>query len=143
MSPYAEELANARLDALRTLLDALKQAETPDEKRRCAVAIFNAPDPCDLDDAIELDDDPDDPDDPDDTDDAEDADDIEDSEDEKDDDDVNGENEDSSDDDTLDHTTDAVPSGQLTSVPPTIAALSDRRCDGATTAPPDPAEPFA
>ncbi len=54
MSPYALELATARLDALRTLIDALNEAETPDEKRRCAVAIFNAPDPCDLDDEIEL-----------------------------------------------------------------------------------------
>ena len=57
MSPYALELAEARLDALRTLIDALNEAETPDEKRRCAVAIFNAPDPCDLDDEIEVDDD--------------------------------------------------------------------------------------
>ena len=57
MSPYATELAFARLDALRTLIDALNEAETPDEKRRCAVAIFNAPDPCDLDDEIELEDD--------------------------------------------------------------------------------------
>ncbi len=59
MSPYATELAEARLDALRTLIDALNEAETPDEKRRCAVAIFNAPDPCDLDDSIELEDDED------------------------------------------------------------------------------------
>ncbi len=57
MSPYASELASARLDALRTLIDALNEAQTPDEKRRCAVAIFNAPDPCDLDDEIELEDD--------------------------------------------------------------------------------------
>ncbi len=57
MSPYATELASARLDALRTLIDALNEAETPDEKRRCAVAIFNAPDPCDLDDEIELEED--------------------------------------------------------------------------------------
>jgi hypothetical protein len=54
MSPYAEKLAHARLDALEALMDALKDAESPDEKRRCAVAIFNAPDPCDLDDTIEL-----------------------------------------------------------------------------------------
>ncbi len=60
MSSYASELANARLNALRTLVDALKEAETPEEKRRCAVAIFNAPDPCDLDDEIELVDDEDD-----------------------------------------------------------------------------------
>ena len=59
MSPYASELAHARLDALRTLVDALNQAETPEEKRRCAVAIFNAPDPSDLDDQIELVDDDD------------------------------------------------------------------------------------
>ena len=59
MSPYASELAHARLDALRTLVDALNQAETPEEKRRCAVAIFNAPDPSDLDDQIELVDDED------------------------------------------------------------------------------------
>ena len=56
MSPYALELASARLDALRTLIDALNEAETPDEKRRCAVAIFNAPDPCDLDDELDLED---------------------------------------------------------------------------------------
>ncbi len=60
MSPYAEELARARLDALRTLIDALNEAESPDEKRRCAVAIFNAPDPCDLDEEIQLEDDEDD-----------------------------------------------------------------------------------
>ena len=63
MSPYATELASARLNALRTLIDALNEAETPDEKRRCAVAIFNAPDPCNLDDEIELEDDEDDEDD--------------------------------------------------------------------------------
>ena len=57
MSPYALELAEARLDALRTLIDALNEAETPEEKRRCAVAIFNTPDPCDYDDEIEVDDD--------------------------------------------------------------------------------------
>ena len=57
MSPYATHLARARLDALRQLVIALNQAESPDEKRRCAVAIFNAPDPCELDDVIELDDD--------------------------------------------------------------------------------------
>jgi hypothetical protein len=57
MSPYATELAHARLGALRELVDALNAAEDPAEKRRCAVAIFNAPDPCDIDDAIELDDD--------------------------------------------------------------------------------------
>ena len=56
MSPYALELAHARIDALRTLIDALNEAETPEEKRRCAVAIFNAPDPCGLDDEIELED---------------------------------------------------------------------------------------
>ena len=66
MSPYATELASARLDALRTLIDALNEAETPDEKRRCAVAIFNAPDPCELDDEIELEDDEHDEDDEDD-----------------------------------------------------------------------------
>ncbi len=60
MSPYASELAHARLDALRTLVDALNEAETPEEKRRCAVAILSAPDPCDLDDEIELVDDEDD-----------------------------------------------------------------------------------
>ncbi len=54
MSPYASELARARLDALRALIDALNEAESPDEKRRCAVAIFNAPDPFDLDDEIEF-----------------------------------------------------------------------------------------
>ena len=57
MSPYATHLAHARLDALRQLVAALNQAETPDEKRRCAVAIFNAPDPCEIDDEIELEDD--------------------------------------------------------------------------------------
>jgi hypothetical protein len=57
MSPYAQELAHARLDALRELVDALNAAEDPAEKRRCAVAIFSAPDPSDIDDAIELDDD--------------------------------------------------------------------------------------
>jgi hypothetical protein len=56
MSPYAEELAHARLEALRQLIDAMREAEDPAEKRRCAVAIFNAPDPCDLDDEIELED---------------------------------------------------------------------------------------
>ncbi len=60
MSPYATELASARLNALRTLIDALNEADTPEEKRRCAVAIFNAPDPCNLDDEIELKDDEDD-----------------------------------------------------------------------------------
>src|SRR6185369_10382156 len=59
MSPYSQTLATARLDALQALVQALKDAETPDEKRRCAVAIFNAPDPCDLDDTIEFDDDSD------------------------------------------------------------------------------------
>jgi hypothetical protein len=54
MSPYAEELAHARVEALRQLIDAMREAEDPAEKRRCAVAIFNAPDPCDLDDEIEL-----------------------------------------------------------------------------------------
>ena len=57
MSPYASELARSRLDALRALVDALHQAKSPDEKRRCAVAIFNAPDPCDLDEEIEFSDD--------------------------------------------------------------------------------------
>ena len=83
MSPYASELAHARLDALRTLVDALNQAETPEEKRRCAVAIFNAPDPSDLDDAIELEykDEAHESDQPDDSDDSDLPDDIEDSED--------------------------------------------------------------
>ncbi len=53
MSPYASALATARLDAIRTLVDALNEAESPEEKRRCAVAIFNAPAPFDLDDATE------------------------------------------------------------------------------------------
>jgi hypothetical protein len=57
LSPYAEELALARLDALRELIDAMTAAEDPAEKRRCAVAIFNAPDPCDIDDSVELEDD--------------------------------------------------------------------------------------
>jgi hypothetical protein len=57
MSPYAQELAHARLGALRELVNALNAAEDPAEKRRCAVAVFNAPDPCDIDDAIELEDD--------------------------------------------------------------------------------------
>ena len=57
MSPYANELAHARLEALRELIDAMREAEDPAEKRRCAVAIFNAPDPCDFDDEIELEDD--------------------------------------------------------------------------------------
>ena len=65
MSPYASELAFARLDALRTLIDALNEAESPEEKRRCAVAIFNAPDPCELDDEIELEDEDENDDDPD------------------------------------------------------------------------------
>ena len=54
MSPYATTLAQARLDALRKLIAALNEADTPEEKRRCAVAILSAPDPCDLDDEIEL-----------------------------------------------------------------------------------------
>ena len=50
-SPYAYELAHARLDALRQLIEALNSANSPAEKRRCAVAIFNAPPPSDLDEA--------------------------------------------------------------------------------------------
>ena len=57
MSPYATTLAHARLDALRKLIAALDEADTPEEKRRCAVAIFNAPDPSDLDDEIECEED--------------------------------------------------------------------------------------
>ncbi len=52
MSIYAQTLAQARLDALRRLLEALNEANTPDEKRRCAVAILNAPDPCEVDDYV-------------------------------------------------------------------------------------------
>ncbi len=53
MSPYAETLANARIDAIKMLVDAMNDAEDPAEKRRCAVAILNAPEPNELDDEIE------------------------------------------------------------------------------------------
>ena len=61
MSHYSEKLACARYDALQVLIDAMRQADSPAEKRRCAVALLNAPDPCDLDNTIELIDDDDDP----------------------------------------------------------------------------------
>ena len=54
MSPYAEQLAYARLEALRQLMAAMQATDDPAETRRCALAIFSAPDPCDLDDEIEL-----------------------------------------------------------------------------------------
>ncbi len=50
MSRYAQSLAGARIQALQV---ALQDATTPDEIRRCAVAILNAPDPCEIDDALE------------------------------------------------------------------------------------------
>ena len=59
MSPYAEELAHARLGAIRQLVTAMEATDDPAETRRCALAIFSAPDPCDLDDEIELVDDED------------------------------------------------------------------------------------
>ncbi len=52
MSRYAQTLAQARLQALHALQCALLEAATPDEIRRCAVAILNAPDPCEIDDAL-------------------------------------------------------------------------------------------
>ena len=52
MSPYAQSLAHARLEALHALIEALRAADTPAEKRRCATALFNAPDPNDIDDCL-------------------------------------------------------------------------------------------
>ena len=53
MSRYSHSLAQARLQALHALQAALLEAPTPDEIRRCAVAILNAPDPCEIDDALD------------------------------------------------------------------------------------------
>ena len=137
MSPYGEQLAHARLCALRKLIDALNEAETPDEKRRCAVAIFNAPDPCDLDDEIELVDDDQEPEESDESD-------IESAGD-----DANDENEDPEDDDAHDDD-DAAPAQTSTPASPPLAALSDPRSRAApiktaaiASTPPPPAPPPA
>ena len=109
MSPYAEELAHARLGAIRQLVTAMEATDDPAETRRCALAIFSAPDPCDLDDEIEL------------------VDDEDESEDEDGDGDTDG------DDDDREDTTPDTPS---TPLPRAIAAS---RADRSTTAAASPA----
>jgi len=52
-STYSTELAQARLDALRALRDALAIADTPAEKRRAATAILKAPPPSEIDESLE------------------------------------------------------------------------------------------
>ncbi len=59
MSPYAQQLAHARFQAIHQLVTAMEATDDPAETRRCALAIFSAPDPCELDDEIELTDDDD------------------------------------------------------------------------------------
>ena len=114
MSPYAEELAHARLGAIRQLVTAMEATDDPAETRRCALAIFSAPDPCDLDDEIEL------------------VDDEDENEDEDGDGDGNDDRDQDGDDDDLDDTTPLPPS---TPVPRSAAAPRAERSVTAAASP--------